>query len=266
MEAGAVDGLISEEDLPEHLGSKDKPARLATWEAAKLKLLRPPPAPGGRYVALIRIEGTIVDGRSRQPPFKSPLPAPIFFNPRAGDLSVVQQARRVLADARAAAVVLYVDSPGGSAAASEAMAAALQKLAAKKPLVAVMGPVAASGGYYVSTPAQWIVARPGSVTGSIGVLSGKMVLSGLLDKLLVGRESISRGQRSDLQASERPFNDDERKIMFDSIQRAYDVFLDRVAGSRSKSRDDADGVGGGRVWTGSQALENGLVGRAGWAG
>ena len=267
VEAGVIDCLVSEEDLPEHLGAKlrtdDKPARLATWEDAKPKLLRPPPVPGGRYVALIRIEGAIVDGRSRKPPFKSPLPAPILFNKRAGDLSVVQQARRALADARAAAVVLYVDSPGGSASSSEAMAAALQKLAAKKPLVAVMGPVAASGGYYVSTPAQWITARPGSVTGSIGVLSGKMVLSDLLDKLLVGRESISRGQHSDLEASDRPFSDEERKIMLDSIRRAYDVFLDRVAASRSLSRDDADNVGGGRVWTGSQALEKGLVDQLG---
>ena len=259
MEAGVVDRLISEEDLPQYLGSGDRPARLANWDSAKSKLLRPPPAPRGRYVALIRLEGAIVDGRSRQPPFKSPLPAPLLFNKRAGDLSVVQQVRRALADPRAAAVVLYVDSPGGSASASEAIASALQKLAAKKPLVAVMGPVAASGGYYVSTAAQWIVARPGTVTGSIGVLAGKMVLSGLLDKLLLGRESINRGLRADLEASERPFDDDERQVMLGAVQRSYDVFLDRVAASRSLSRDDVDAVGGGRVWTGSQALEHGLV-------
>ena len=98
VEACVVDHLISEEDLPEYLGSGDKPAWLANWDMAKTKLLRPPPAPRGRYVALIRIEGAIVDGRNRQPPFKSPLPAPILFNKRAGDLSVVQQARRALAD------------------------------------------------------------------------------------------------------------------------------------------------------------------------
>ncbi len=259
VEAGVVDRLISDEDLPEYLGNEGKPARLATWEEARPRLLRQPPASSRRYVALIRIEGAIVDGRSRQPPFKSPLPAPLLFGRRAGDLSVVQQARKALADPRAAAAVLYVNSPGGSAAASEAMAAALQKLAANKPLVAVMGPVAASGGYYVSTAARWITARPGSITGSIGVLSGKMVLSGLLDKLLVGRESINRGLRSDLGSSERPFDDDERKVMLDSIQRVYDVFLHRVAASRSMSRDDADAVGGGRVWTGRQALGKGLV-------
>ena len=159
-------------------------------------------------------------------------------------------------------MALYVDSPGGSASASEAMASALQKLAAKKPLVAVMGPVAASGGYYVSTAAQMDSrTQPGSVTGSIGVLAGKMVLSGLLDKLLLGRESINRGlQRSDLEASEKPFDDDERKIMLGAIQRAYDVFLDRVTASRSLSRDYADTVSeAAACGPAAQALERGLI-------
>ena len=263
VEVGAVDRLISEEDLPEYLGAYlgdgSKPARLATWEAARPKLLRPPPIVNGRHVALIRVEGVIVDGRSQRPPFKSPMPIPLAFDPRAGDLSVVRQARRALADRGAAAVVLYVNSTGGSSSASEAMAAALQKLAAKKPLVAVMGPVAASGGYYVCTPAQWIAARPGTITGSIGVLSGKMVASGLLDKLLFRRESIGRGQHADFGDSERPFNEEERKIVWANIQRVYDIFLDRVTASRFLPRDVADGIGGGRVWTGSQALEKGLV-------
>ena len=259
VEAGAIDRLISEEDLPDYLGDGNKPARLTTWESARPSLLRPPPIISGRHVALIRIEGVIIDGRSQRPPFKSPLPLPIVFEPRAGDLSVVQQARAALADRRAAAVVLYVNSTGGSSSASEAMAAALQKVAAKKPLVAVMGPVAASGGYYVCTPAQWISAQPGTITGSIGVLSGKLVSAGLLDKLLFGRESIERGLHADFGSTERPFNEEERKIVWDNIQRVYDVFLDRVTASRFMPRDVADGVGGGRVWTGSQALEKGLV-------
>ena len=259
LEAGAVDKLISEEDLPAYLGDGNKPARLATWDAVRQRLLRPPPIIRGRYVALIRIEGVIIDGRSQRRPFKSPMPLPLVFDPRAGDLSVVQLARSALTDRRAAAVVLYVNSTGGSSSASEAMAAALQKVAAKKPLVAVMGPIAASGGYYVCTPAQWISAQPGTITGSIGVLSGKLVAAGLLDKLLFRRESISRGQHADFDGTERPFNEEERKIVWDNIQRVYDIFLDRVTASRNLPRDVADGVGGGRVWTGSQALERGLV-------
>lgn len=259
LSAGVVDRLISEEDLPAYLGADEKPARLATWDEVRNKVRRPPPNRVGRYVAVIRVEGNIVDGWSQQPPGKSPLPMPLIFNPRAGDLTVVQQARRALKDRRAAAVVLYVNSGGGSASASEAMAAALQKVADKKPLVAVMGPVAASGGYYVCTPAQWISAQPGTITGSIGVLTGKVITAGLLDKLLFRREALTRGANAGFQNTEEPFNDEERLIIRESIERVYEVFLDRVTTSRNITREAAEAVSGGRVWTGSQALENGLV-------
>ena len=263
LEARVVDRLISEEDLPVYLGTGlgagEKAARLVTWDTARRQLLRPPLTPKGRYVALIRIEGPIIDGRSQQPPFKSPLPLPMASGPRCGDLTVVHQVRKALADRRAAAVLLYVDSPGGSAFASEAIAAALQKVADKKPLVAAMGSVAASGGYYVCTPAQWISAQPGTLTGSIGVLSGKVITGGLWDKLLFHREHMNRGLHSEMLGSDRPFNDEERKTVWDSIQRVYDVFLDRVSAGRHISRDTAESVAGGRVWTGSQALERGLV-------
>ena len=154
---------------------------------------------------------------------------------------------------------MYIDSPGGSSLASEAMAAALQTIAAQKPLVAAMGPVAASGGYYVSTAAQWITAQPGTVTGSIGVLSGKVITAGLLDKLLFHRESIERGLHADMYGSEKLFSDEERTAIWNQIQRVYDVFLDRVTAARNMTREVADCIGGGRVWTGRQALENGLV-------
>ena len=259
LDSGVVDKLISEEELSAYLGTGEKAARLATWEAVHKSLLRPAPTARGRYVDLIRVEGNIVDGRSQGPPFRSPLPLPLVLNPRAGDLTVVQQARNALADRRAAAVVLYVNSGGGSASASEAMAAALHKLAAKKPLVAAMGSTAASGGYYVSTPAQWITAQPGTLTGSIGVLSGKVIAAGLMDKLLFHREAVSRGRNAEFYDSERPFNDEERKTVREHIERVYDVFLDRVTAARSITRQVADNVGGGRVWTGRQALEHGLV-------
>ena len=261
--SGVVDRLISEEDLPSYLAIKGKPARFATWATARRRVLRPLSALPGRYVALIRVEGVIISGRSQRPPGKSPVPLPFVFNPRAGDMSVVQQARVALMDRRAAAVVLYVNSEGGSALASEAMAAALEKLAAKKPLIASMGPVAASGGYYVCTPAQWILAQPGTLTGSIGVLAGKLIIGGLWDKLLFHRESIGRGRHSDFDSVERPFNDEERQSVTDDIQRVYDVFLDRVTSSRNISLEAANAVAGGRVWTGRQAKEHGLVDQLG---
>jgi len=126
-------------------------------------------------------------------------------------------------------------------------------------LVAVMGPVAASGGYYVCTPAKWISAQPGTITGSIGVLTGKVITADLLDKLLFRREAMTRGANARFRNTEEPFNYEERQIVRESIERVYDVFLDRVTSSRNMTRESAEAVSGGRVWTGSQALENGLL-------
>lgn len=259
MEARAVDKLISEEDLPTHLGVVGKPARLLSWEDARKRLLLRPITRPGRYVALLRIEGDIIDGHSSRPLFRPPFRIPLLLSERAGDLTVVQEARRVLLDKRAAAVMLYVDSGGGSATASEAMTATLEKVAATKPLVVAMGSIAGSGGYYVSTPGKWIVAQPSTITGSIGVLNGKIVSAGLLDRLLFRWEMISRGEHATFSDTGRPFSEEERKMVWDSIQRIYDVFLDRVTVSRKMTREAVDAVGGGRVWTGRQALEHGLI-------
>jgi len=259
LEARVVDKLVSEEDLPVHLGSAEKPARLMSWEEARRRLLRRPLLRPGRYVALLRIEGDIIDGRSGRPPIQPPIRVPFLLSERAGDLTVVQEARRILRDQRAAAVVVYVDSGGGSATASEAMAAALEKIAATKPLVVAMGSVAGSGGYYVSTTGHWIVAQPSTITGSIGVLYGKIVTAGLLDKLLFRWELIRRGDHAAFFDAGSPFSEEERKIVWEHIQRVYDVFLNRVGACRKMTREAVDAIGGGRVWTGRQALERGLV-------
>jgi protease-4 len=259
IENGVVDKTIGEEDLPEYLQQDDKPARLATWEEAKSRLFRRPLPRPGRYVALLTIEGAIIDGESSRPPIKPPIPIPMLMEPRAGDLSVVQAARKALKDKRAAAVVLYVDSGGGSATSSEAMRAALEKIDNEKPLIVSMGPVAGSGGYWVSTPGRHIMAQPSTITGSIGVLMGKFVLGELLDKLFFGRETISRGKHILIGDAEEPFNQEEREIAWETINRTYDHFLELVSEKRQKSREDVDAIGKGRVWTGEQAVENGLV-------
>ena len=259
LEHGVVDVLISEEDLPVHLGTAAKPARLATWEAANSSLRLPRPERAGKYVAVIPIEGTIMDGNSGRPPVKPPIDIPIITGPRAGDLTVVQAARRALRDKRAAGVVLYVNSGGGSATSSEAMRAALEKIGEAKPLVVSMGPVAASGGYWVSTPGSHIFAQPSTVTGSIGVILGKIVTHDLLDRLLIGRTKVQRGEHTDIWDAESRFSKAEKAILWDSITRIYDLFLDRVSESRGMTREEVDELGGGRVWTGRQALENGLV-------
>jgi len=155
--------------------------------------------------------------------------------------------------------VLYVNSRGGSSTASQAMRQALQVVARRKPIVVVMGPVAASGGYEIATPGLWMVARPSTLTGSIGVLGGKIVTGGLFPKLLVNRETVAFGEHATMQTDERPFTDDERAILKREIDHLYGEFLDVVAKSRGTTRDELQPIAQGKVWTGRQALERKLV-------
>ncbi|MGD8753112.1 MAG: signal peptide peptidase SppA [Anaerolineales bacterium] len=258
-EMGMVDALLNEEQLNEYLGKDGEPAKIATWETVASKLLRRSPRRPGKYVALMSIEGTIMDGHSQRPPVDPPLPIPIMAEPRAGDLSVVQVARQIVQDKRAAAVVVYVNSRGGSVTASESIRAALEKIAAQKPLIISMGSVAASGGYYVSTPAMMILAQPNSISGSIGVLSGKVSNAGLLEKLLINRETITRGEGALFMDFDKPLDEEERAVLWEHIQRMYDLFLDHIIESRAMERNAVESVAGGRVWTGRQAMENGLL-------
>lgn len=256
-----VDRLLSEEELPAYLArSGGRAATIGTWERARRKLATPAPTLGrGPYVALVRIEGTIVDGRSAGLPIKPPIDIPLIGGDRAGDLTVVQAVRQLANDKRAAAVVLYVNSRGGSATASEAMRRALDSVASRKPLVVAMGPVAGSGGYWVATPGKWIVARPGTLTGSIGVLSGKLVTSHMWSKLMFNRETVAFGKHATIDSDEKPYSDEERKIVQAQIERTYRVFLELVGKARGMSPDAVHPIAAGRVWTGQQALERKLV-------
>jgi protease IV len=254
-EQHVVDKLVSEEDLSSHVGGG-----IGSWERASRKMRRPRPRlQRGRYVALMRIEGTILDGRSGRLPIRPPVDLPFVGEDRAGDLTVVQLARQVASDRRAAAAVLYVNSRGGSSTASEAMRQALEVVAKRKPLVVVMGPIAASGGYDVATPGVWIIARPSTLTGSIGVLAGKIVTGGLWKKLLFNRETIAFGEHATMQSDERPFTDEERRILEREIGHSYGQFLDAVARARRMTRDELAPIAQGKVWTGRQALERKLV-------
>ena len=261
VEKHAVDRVLAEEELPAHLGrDTGAPVRIGTWERAESRMRKHAPTFGrGRYVALMRVEGTIIDGHSGRLPARPPIDIPLVGEDRAGDLSVVQLARQVAADKRAAAAVLYVNSRGGSSTASEAMRRALQVVASRKPLVVVMGAVAASGGYDVATPGAWIVARPGTLTGSIGVLGGKIVTGALWTKLLFNRETIAFGDHATMQNDERPYSEEEREILTKQIDHLYRGFLDVVAKARRMTPDDVHPIAQGKVWTGRQALSNGLV-------
>lgn len=254
-----VDGVVSEEALPNHLASSSR-VQISAWPKAERTLRRPAPTLGrGKYVAILRIEGTIIDGRSGRLPIKPPIDIPIIGDSRAGDLTVVQLARQVAADKRAAAAVLYVNSRGGSATASEAMRQALDQINSLKPLVVVMGPVAASGGYWVATSGRWIVARPGTLTGSIGVLSGKLVTGGLWEKLHAHRETIVFGKHAGMSSDDNAYSKEERQVVKAEIDRIYGLFLDVVARARGMTREEVHPIAAGRVWTGAQALERRLV-------
>jgi len=261
LESHVVDALVSEEGLAERLGQgAGAPVAIGTWERARTRMRSAAPTLGrGKYVAVLRIEGTIIDGRSGGLPIKPPIEVPLVGDNRAGDLSVVQAARQVAVDKRAAAVVLYVNSRGGSATASEAMRQALNAIAARKPLVVAMGPVAGSGGYWVSTPASWIVARPGSLTGSIGVLTGKIVTGGMWSKLMFNRETIAFGRHATIENDEKPYTDEERQIVKGQIDRIYKRFLEIVAKAREMTPEEVHPIAAGRVWTGRQALDRKLV-------
>lgn len=161
------------------------------------------------------------------------------------------------------AVVLHIQSPGGSAQASDDIARAVELLARQKPVVAVFGDVAASGGYYIAAPAAEIVASPGSITGSIGVVGGKLVLGGAAARVGIFTERVSAGPDSGLLSSWEPFTPEQRDRFQASLARFYTRFLAVVAGGRRRPVRAIEPVAQGRVWTGQQALALGLVDRLG---
>ena len=255
LEKGYIDGILSEEALVEYLGV----SKITMWEEADGQLFLPVRDFDGKYVAILYAGGMIVDGESATPPSDVPIPIPFVGGERLGDITLKQQVRNLMKDPGCGALVLYIDSGGGSATASESMASALGEFAKSRPLVVCMGGVAGSGGYYIATPAHWIVAQPGTITGSIGVIMGKLVNSELLKKLRFNAFSYLRGDNADLVAGEKPFSDAQREMIRESVEHIYQQFLERVADSRDMTAAEIDGIGGGRVWTGQQALAKGLV-------
>ena len=159
------------------------------------------------------------------------------------------------------AVVLRIDSGGGSALASDLMWHEAQGLG--KPMVASMGDVAASGGYYIAMGADKIYATPGTITGSIGVVGGKMAIHGLYDKVGISTETIERGRNSGLFSSSEKFTDSEREVIKGTMEDMYRQFTEKAAKGRHMDVEKLRGLAGGRIYTGRQALANGLVDQLG---
>lgn len=197
-------------------------------------------------IAVIAANGAITEGRSGR--------NLLTGEGVLGADTVAKAIRTAANDMRVRAVVLRIDSPGGSVVASEIIWRELVKLKeAGKPLVVSMGDVAGSGGYWIATPADRILADPGTITGSIGVFAGKLSFGGLYDKLGIHQEIIKRGDKADAESDARRFTDAERLALKESIETTYGVFLDRVAASRGLTRDEVDSRGRGRIYTGAQA-------------
>jgi protease-4 len=237
--------------------AKDKPEDVDLSNPfAIFKLLSPPKAKVSKKakIAVIYAVGEIVNGRGSVSPFGG--------DSVVGSTTMIEAIRDAEKDETVKAIVLRVDSPGGSALASDLIWKELAK--SKKPVVASMGDVAASGGYYISMAAKKIYAEPGTLTGSIGVVGGKIVTGGLFNWLGMKTDVISRGANSGLESSEKPWTESERSVMTRLMQEVYDQFLDKTVAGRKKAgvemtKEKLLTLAGGRVWTGRQAKANGLV-------
>jgi len=222
---------------------------------ALLKMLAPPKATSSKSpkIAVIYATGVIVTGKSGMS---------LLGGESCGSTTMIEAIRQAEQDKTVKAIVLRVDSPGGSALASDLIWNELAK--SKKPVIASMGDTAASGGYYISMAARKIYAEPGTLTGSIGVVGGKIALGGAFDKLGLKTEVISRGANANILSINSPFSDGERKAMTALMRNVYDQFLDKTLQGRKKAgktleRVDLEKLAGGRIWTGRQAKANGLV-------
>lgn len=192
--------------------------------------------PIGDKVALVRVEGPILDAKE-----------------------TIDELKEHVKDLSVKAIVLRVDSPGGAVAPSQEIYEEVRKAAAKKTVVVSMGSTAASGGYYISSPATRIVANPGTLTGSIGVIMEIPNLEGLMSKIGVKTDVIKSGEHKDIASVFRGIRKEEREILQAILDNVHNQFINAVAEGRRMTLDDVKKIADGRVYTGEQALKAGLV-------
>lgn len=255
VELGLADAAVHDDELLYSLTSvrSDSPARTVNAGSYLTRRSRPLFAPmvPEPMVGIIEAHGPIVEHMP-------------------GNVGAVCDAERVVAlieraekNPRIVGVVLHIDSPGGGVLASEKIHRAVTKLAARKPVVACFGGVSASGGYYIGVACDAIVARPTTITGSIGVVAARVLAGPLLAKLGVRSEVVRRGAHADMLSMTRPFDEDEKRIFDAELARAYKHFVSLVARGRRRTVEEILPLAGGRVWTGQDALAHGLVDRLG---
>ena len=242
-----------EEELKKRLGYKDTD-KLRKVREDDYQRVRPESVGlgEGERIALIFASGPIGGGSSSD--------GSALSGQSTGSDTVVKALNDARDDKDIKAIVLRVDSPGGTSYASDVIWHAVERAKVQKPVVVSMSDVAASGGYYISATASKIVAEPSTITGSIGVYAGKPVLKGFYDWIGVNNEYVLRGKQAGMFRETEPFNDDER-AKFEGMMKSfyYDDFLPKVARGRNRDVEYIDSIAQGRVWTGTQAKERGLV-------
>jgi len=249
LRAGLIDDLAYEDELDDKV--KLAPGKVRFIETNEYRQVS---ASGlglnrGSKIAVIYAAGVIASGKSSDGPGSAVV----------GSDTIIEYLRKARADAAIKAIVLRVDSPGGSAIASDIIWREVVLTKNQKPVIASMSDVAASGGYYIAMPAHAIVAEPSTLTGSIGVVLTKFVIDGTLKKLGMNMEGVSQGKFAGMYAPTRPFTAEERQRMTENMQATYDTFVEKAAQGRNTTPEKIDAIGQGRVWTGRQAKEIGLV-------
>jgi protease-4 len=254
-DVGLIDGAMYREEI-----EKELKQRLGYAEKDDLRLVKASDyrkisqeslgLNKGEKIAIVYASGDIMSGSSQ---FGTEGQEVI------GSESLVRLLNEVRDDKTIKAVVLRIDSPGGEGLASDIIWRGIESLKAKKPVVVSMGDVAASGGYYIACNANKIVAQPSTITGSIGVVGGKPVVKGFYDWIGVSNEYVLRGTNAGIFRESEKFTDSERAKFQEFLKTTYDDFTDKVAKGRSKDQAYIDSIGQGRVWTGRQGKENGLV-------
>lgn len=245
LESGLVDELLFADQLEDLLHKDEKKIHKISY-ATYLKTK--PSSLGlnqGKKVAIIYGIGPIHTGEG--------------LYSTMGSTTVARWIKKIRMDSSIVAVVFRVDSPGGSAVASDIIWREVVLTKEKKPFVVSMSDVAGSGGYWVSMAAHKIVVQPQTFTGSIGVLSGKFNMEGLYEKIGITSEKLTYGKRADLFSTFRGLKPDEKELLKKEILWIYDRFVTKVAEGRNMSKEEVDRLGRGRVWTGSQAKDQGLA-------
>ena len=255
LKAGLIDRTGYLPDFVQSLGSSHKkPARLSAIDyagvpASSLKIRNK------SRIAVINCVGVIAGGSDSNNP---------YFGKMMGSETVVKNLEKAAKSKFIKAIILRIDSPGGSATASEAIWHAIRKAREKKPVIASVSDYGASGGYYISMAADTMIAAPNSLVGSIGIFAGKFSFKGVYDKLGLNSETIQNGKNAGLFSVMQPWSKSERKIIDRLIADFYRDFVRKAAEARQMTFEQVDGLARGHVWTGAEAVENHLFDSRGY--